>query len=82
MINMDNRESKEERLEIIEDMIQTWENEGTDSIEDTLESALKIKDNELLELVEKAMGFLAELETVKDEIDEIMWGYEEVLNEE
>ena len=74
---MNNKEiSKEERLEIIEDMIQTWENEGTDSIEDTLESALKIKDNNLIELVEKAMGFLAELELVEDEIDEIMWYYE------
>lgn len=80
---MNNKEiSKEERLEIIEDMIQTWENEGTDSIEDTLESALKIKDNNLIELVEKAMGFLAELESVKDEIDEIMWDYEEMLDEE
>ena len=79
---MNNKEiSKEERLEIIEDMIQTWENEGTDSIEDTLESALKIKDNNLIELVEKAMGFLAELESVKDEIDEIMWDYEEMLDE-
>ncbi len=80
---MNNKEiSKKERLEIIEDMIQTWENEGTDSIEDTLESALKIKDNNLIELVEKAMGFLAELESVKDEIDEIMWDYEEMLDEE
>ena len=80
---MNNKEiSKEERLEIIEDMIQTWENEGTDSIEDTLESALKIKDNNLIELVEKAIGFLAELESVKDEIDEIMWDYEEMLDEE
>lgn len=80
---MNNKEiSKKGRLEIIEDMIQTWENEGTDSIEDTLESALKIKDNNLIELVEKAMGFLAELESVKDEIDEIMWDYEEMLDEE
>ena len=80
---MDNREiSKEERLEIIEDMIQTWENEGTDSIEDTLESALKIKDNELVELAEKAMGFLAELESVKDEIDGIMWDYSEMIDKQ
>ena len=80
---MNNKEiSKKERLEIIEDMIQTWENEGTDSIEDTLESAMKIKDNNLIELVEKAMGFLAELESVKDEIDGIMWDYEEMLDEE
>ncbi len=80
---MNNKEiSKKERLEIIEDMIQTWENEGTDSIDDTLESALEIKDNNLIELVEKAMGFLAELESVKDEIDEIMWDYEEMLDEE
>ncbi|MCP1226776.1 hypothetical protein [Sebaldella sp. S0638] len=79
---MNNKEiSKEERLEIIREMVEEWENEGTDSIEDTLESAFKIKNNELVELVETAMGFLAELESVKDEIDEIMWGYEEVLDE-
>ena len=79
---MDNREiSKEERLEITEDMIGVWENEGTDSSDFILECAIKIKNNELVELAKKAMGFLAELETVKDEIDEIMWGYEEVLDE-
>ena len=74
--------SKEERLEITEEMIDVWENEGTDSSDFILESALKIKDNALVELVEKAMGFLAELESVKDEIDEIMWDYEEMLDEE
>lgn len=79
---MDNREiSKEERQEIIEEMIVIWENEGIDSIEHTLESALKIKNNNLVELVEKAMGFLAELESVKDEIDEIMWDYSEMIDE-
>ena len=78
---MNNKEiSEEERLEIIEEMIDVWENEGTDSIEDTLESALKIKDNELVEFVKKAMGFLAELESVKDEIDDIMWAYMEMLD--
>ncbi|MCP1226641.1 hypothetical protein [Sebaldella sp. S0638] len=79
---MDNKEiSEEKRLEIIREMIVTWENEGTDSIEDTLESALKIKDNELVEFVEKAMSFLSELESVKDEIDDIMWAYMEMLDE-
>ncbi|MCP1226530.1 hypothetical protein [Sebaldella sp. S0638] len=80
---MDNKEiSEEERLEIIREMIDAWENEGTDSIEDTLESAFKIKDSELLELAEKAMGFLAELESVKDEIDGIMWDYSEIIDKQ
>ena len=74
--------SKEERLEITEEMIDVWENEGTDSSDFILECAIKIKNNELVELAKKAMGFLAELETVKDEIDEIMWGYEDELEEE
>ena len=74
--------SKEERLEITEEMIDVWENEGTDSSDFILECAIKIKNNELVELAKKAMGFLAELETVKDEIDEIIWGYEDELEEE
>ena len=80
---MNNKEiSKEERLEIIENMLVTWENEGTDSSDFILESALKIKDNALVELVEKAMGFLAELESVKDEIDGIMWDYSEMIDKQ
>ncbi len=74
--------SKEERLEITEEMIDVWENEGTDSSDFILESALKIKDNALVELVEKAMGFLAELESVKDEIDGIMWDYSEMIDKQ
>ena len=80
---MNNKEiSKEERLEIIENMLVTWENEGTDSLNYILECASKIKDNKLVELVKKAKGFLKELELVEDEIDGIMWDYEDELEEE
>ena len=80
---MNNKEiNQEAKLEIIEEMIVIWENEGTDVTDYILECATKIKDDKLIELAEKAMGFLAELESLKDEIDDIMWAYEEMLDEE
>ena len=74
--------TKDRRKEIIEEMIVIWEDEGTDVTDYILECATKIKDDKLIELAEKAMGFLAELESLKDEIDDIMWAYEEMLDEE
>ena len=75
---MNNKEINEMKKQaIIEDMIITWENERSGSLDYILEWATAIKNNDLIELVEKAMGFLAELESVEDDIDKIMQEYEE-----
>ena len=71
--------TKDRRKEIIEEMIIVWGDEKSGCLDYILESALKIKDNALVELVEKAMGFLAELESTEDEIDDIMLDYEDEL---
>ena len=74
--------TKDRRKEIIEEMIIVWGDEKSGCLDYILECASKIKDNKLVELVKKAKGFLKELELVEDEIDDIMWAYEEMLDEE
>ena len=75
---MNNKEINEMKKQaIIEDMIVTWENERSGSLDYISDCAYAIKNNDLIELVEKAMGFLAELESVEDDIDKIMQEYEE-----
>ena len=79
---MDNREINEtEKQKIIEDMIVVWVDEGRDSLDYILECASAIGDDNLFDLVEKAMGLLEEFESIKDEIDDIMSGYEELEEE-
>ena len=74
--------TKDRRKEIIEEMIVVWGDEKSGCLDYILERATAIKDDNLVELVKKAKGFLKELELVEDEIDGIMWDYEDELEEE
>ena len=74
--------TKDRRKEIIEEMIIVWGDEKSGCLDYILERATAIKDDNLVELVKKAKGFLKELELVEDEIDGIMWDYEDELEEE
>ena len=74
--------TKDRRKEIIEEMIIVWGDEKSGCLDYILERATAIKDDNLVELVKKAKGFLKELESIEDEIDDIMLDYEDELEEE
>ncbi len=83
---MNNKEiSKEERLEIIREMVEEWDKSGLDSLAIiVLTRATVLKDEKLLELFSRSnhVSLYDEWCDITNEIEEIMQSYREMLNEE
>ena len=83
---MNNKEiSKEERLEIIREMVEEWDKSGLDSLAIiVLTRATVLKDEKLLELFSRSnhVSLYDEWCDIKNEIEDIMHAYRDELNEE
>ena len=83
---MNNKEiSKEERLEIIREMVEEWDKSGLDSLAIiVLTRATVLKDEKLLELFSRSnhVSLYDEWCDITNEIKEIMQRYRDMLNEE